>query len=96
MQIGVVAKFRVKKEYLEEVYNEIVTLHKLTHELDSGCIQYDLTQDIDDEQTFIFVETWENSECLVEHSQKEHFKNFMESIENKVEDVQINKTIKKL
>lgn len=96
MNIGVVAKLKVKGKYLMEVYNELETLHKLTHELDEGCIQYDLNQDIEDEQTFIFVEVWKDKESLENHMKKEHFLNFQKNINGKLDSSEINKTIKKL
>lgn len=96
MQIGVIAKIIVKKEYMVEVYNEFVSLHKLTHELDEGCIQYDLTQDLENEQTFIFVELWKDAKSLDAHMEKEHFTNFLQNVDGKLELVDINKTIKKL
>lgn len=96
MNIGVVAKFRIKKEYMVEVYEQLVLLHKATHELDEGCIQYDCTQDIEDEQTFIFVEIWKDAESLDIHMQKEHFINFVQATDGKLEKLEINKTVKKL
>jgi quinol monooxygenase YgiN len=95
-QVGVVAKFRIKKEYLIDVYNELIILHKLTHDLDEGCIQYDLHQDLEDEQTFIFIEIWQNMDCLKQHEQKEHFLTCIKNIEDKLEHIDIHKTAHKL
>lgn len=96
MNIGVVAKIKIKKEYTVEVFEELSKLHKLTHEKDEGCIQYDLTQDIEDELTFIFVEVWKDSQSLSLHEKTEHFISFLENVDGKLEFVEINKTIKKL
>lgn len=88
--IILVVKVKVKEEFSNEVYTFMKALHKLTHELDSGCIQYDLHKIKDQVSTFCFIETWESQESLDEHMQKEHFKNFMEFTESKVEDMQID------
>ena len=59
-----VVNIKVKEEFVDEVYAFMKALHKLTHELDSGCIQYDLHKVKEEENTFCFVETWENQESL--------------------------------
>ncbi|PLY07242.1 MAG: antibiotic biosynthesis monooxygenase [Arcobacter sp.] len=83
-----VVKVKVKEEFATEVYTFMKALHKLTHELDEGCIQYDLHKVLEDENTFCFIETWENEAFLIEHSKKDHFINFMEYVEGKIEDMQ--------
>ena len=89
--IVIIATIKVKKAFKDEVYNELLKLHKATHEFDEGCIQYDLHKDLSDENSFTFVETWENSEFLALHEQKEHFKTFVAKIENKIENLSISK-----
>lgn len=96
MNIGVVAQFRVKKEFLEEVYEQLVILHTATHANDEGCIKYDLHQDIEDEQTFIFVETWESADALSLHEQKEHFNTCIGNIQDKLESIDVRKTTQKI
>ena len=82
-----VVKVKVKKEFVEQVYPFMKALHKLTHEFDRGCIQYDLHKVKDEENTFCFVETWEDEDCLNEHSEKDHFKSFMEFVDGKIESI---------
>ena len=71
--IVIVASIKVKEAFKDEVYNELLKLHKATHEFDEGCMQYDLHKDLSDENSFTFVETWENAEFLSKHEEKEHF-----------------------
>lgn len=85
-----VVKIKVKDEFVDGVYPFMKALHKLTHELDKGCIQYDLHKVKEQEGEFCFIETWENQESLDEHMQKEHFKNFMEFADGKIEDMKID------
>lgn len=96
MQIGVIAKLKIKEEFIVEVLEELKILHKSTHEHDRGCIVYDLNKDLEDEHTYIFIETWEDEESLTEHMQKEHFLTCVGNIQDKLESMEINKTTKLL
>ena len=87
--VTIVVNIKVKEEFIEQVYPFMKALHKLTHEFDSGCIQYDLHKVNTKENEFCFIETWENQESLDEHMKKDHFKNFMEFVDGKLEDMQI-------
>jgi quinol monooxygenase YgiN len=89
--IVIVATVKVKDGFKDEVYNELVKLHEATHKNDEGCIQYDLHKDLEDENSFIFIETWQSSELLSEHEKKEHFLTFVSKIENKIDGLTINK-----
>lgn len=89
--IVIVANIKVKKEFKDEVYNELIKLYEATHKYDEGCIQYELHKDLSDENSFTFVETWENPAFLALHEEKEHFKTFVAKIENKIENLSISK-----
>ena len=93
-KIVIVAKLKVKKEFFDEVYKELIKLHTNTHKYDEGCIQYDLHEDIEDKYSFTFIETWENEESLSKHEKKEHFITFVGSVENKLESLTIDKLSK--
>lgn len=87
--IILVVNVKVKAEFVEEVYPFMKALHKLTHEFDSGCIQYDLHEVKEEENSFCFIETWEDQAALDAHMNKDHFKNFMEFSDGKIEDMKI-------
>lgn len=89
--IVIVANIKVKTGFKDEVYSELLKLHSATHKFDKGCIQYDLHKDLSDENSFTFLETWENAEFLAEHEKREHFINFVSKIENKIDALTINK-----
>lgn len=67
------------------------SLHKVTHQEDRGCLQYDLHKDSAKENTYVFIETWESAALLDEHINKEHFKAFQAALEGKVESMSIQK-----
>lgn len=94
-KIVVVAKLKVKEEFLEKVYEQLVKLHTNTNKYDTGCIQYDLHQDLEDKYSFTFTETWENEEALSLHEKKEYFISCVDFMEDKLESFSIEK-LKKL
>ena len=89
--IVIVANIKLKEEFKDEVYSELVKLYTSTHKYDEGCIQYELHKDLGDKNSFTFVETWENAEFLAEHEKKEHFINFVSKVENKIDALTISK-----
>lgn len=78
-------EIKVKEEYTEMVYTFMQALHKLTHEFDKGCIQYDLYKDSYDSSMFYFIEEWEDEAALEAHTKKDHYKSFMEFVDGKLE-----------
>lgn len=89
--IVIVATIKIKEEFTSEVYKELVKLHGATHEKDAGCLQYDLHQDNNDTNTYVFIETWENQSFLDQHEQKDHFLTFVSKVENKIKSLKITK-----
>lgn len=89
--IVIVASIKVKDEFKNEVFNELTKLHAQTHKNDEGCIQYDLHKNLEDSNSFTFIETWENAELLDAHMQKEHFLSFVKNTENKLDNLVISK-----
>ncbi|RXJ82320.1 putative quinol monooxygenase [Arcobacter sp. F2176] len=89
--IVIVATVKVKAGFKDEVYSELLKLHEATHKHDEGCIQYDLHKNLDDENSFTFVETWQNAKLLDEHMKKEHFLKFAQSVDGKLELLDIQK-----
>ena len=90
-KIVVVAKLKIKEQFRDEVYAELLALHKSTHALDDGCIQYELHKDLEDSNSFTFIETWESAQLLEEHMTTAHFASFAKTIENKLDALEISK-----
>jgi quinol monooxygenase YgiN len=93
-KIIIVAKVTIKEEFTSEIFPLLVDLHKSTHENDKGCIQYDLHKNLEDKNSFTFIETWENMEVLDAHMRTEHFLSFVKSVENKLVSLDISKLVK--
>ena len=90
-KIVVVAKLKIKEQFRDEVYAELLALHKSTHALDDGCIQYELHKDLEDSNSFTFIETWESAQLLESHMTTAHFASFAKTIENKLDALEISK-----
>lgn len=88
--VVLVVKIDIKQECIEKVVAEFATLHKLTHEHDSGCIQYDYHKSTDSENIYFFVETWESQKDLDLHKEKEHFLNFFKNTEGMINTLEIH------
>lgn len=52
---------------------------------DEGCIQYELHQDNNNLNTFVFFEIWKNQASLDKHNVTTHLKDFLEKIKDKVD-----------
>lgn len=78
--IKVTAKFIVKKEEIT-AFKEITA--KLIDETrkEEGCIIYELFQDNDNEQIFIFVESWESMELINKHIESTHCQELVPKME---------------
>lgn len=94
MEIRVVATVIVKPEFLIEV---TAALHDMIEpsRQELGCLQYDLHQDIDHPETFIFYERWASKEALSQHNDTDHLVNFARYLEGKLVRLDI-KRLKKI
>ncbi len=54
--------------------------------LESGCINYDLHQGVDDQSAFMFYENWTGKQDLDEHLAKPYLKAFMEKTKGILEE----------
>jgi len=89
--IIVVATLTLKESQRENVLEALKALHKATHENDKGCLQYDVHQDMENENTYVFIETWESEALLTEHMEKEHFNAYIAFMGEKLERKSIQK-----
>lgn len=73
--LTIVVKLIVKEEKREEVKSELLKLIPITKK-EKGCIQYDLHQDNENLNLFVFFEIWENRELWQTHMENQHIKDF--------------------
>ena len=75
-----------REKFIETALKNIPNVHA-----ENGCIIYQLAGDFDSgfaaqqkygENTLVFVECWENIECLKAHLATPHMKKFMEDVKD--------------
>ena len=88
--LTVVAKITAKKDSVDNVKSELLKLITPTRK-ENGCIEYNLHQDNDDPAVFVFYETWESLACLENHTNTDHFKNYVSAVGSLIEEKVVQK-----
>jgi len=84
-QLTIVAKILAKDEKRELVKNELLKLIEITRN-EEGCINYDLHQDNENANLFLFYENWENRELWLKHMNNSHLTDYKRATEDAVAD----------
>lgn len=71
--IKIVAKNFVKEGKTGEFLALANKLVEETNRNDEGCIKYELFQDVDNPNIFVFIEEWDNKAVLDKHMAAKHF-----------------------
>ena len=79
-KIVLFARLKVKPELVEEAKAAAVGIVADSRR-ESGCINYDIHQAIDDETIFLWHETWVNKAALDEHFATPFFAEFFKVVE---------------
>ncbi len=88
-KLTIVARILVKPEKREFVKNELLKLIDITRTED-GCINYDLHQDNENENLFLFYENWANRDLWKKHMDNAHLVEYMAATEGAVEEFVVN------
>jgi len=70
--VKVIAKFFVKEDKVEEFLKLANVLVEESRK-ETGCVSYNLLQDVSNPQTLIMVEEWESAKILKTHMASAHF-----------------------
>lgn len=84
-KLTVVAKVTAKRDYVETVKSELLKLIEPTRK-EHGCIEYNLHQDNEYPEIFVFYETWESLACLERHMNSEHFRSYVNAAGSLIEE----------
>jgi len=76
-KVSVLAKCKAKSGMEEELKKELMALVVLTR-AESGCINYDLHQSVEDKALFILYENWVSKKDLDEHLAMPYLKAFLD------------------
>ncbi len=84
-KLTIVARILAKPEKRELVKAELLKLIEPTR-AEKGCINYDLHQDNENENLFIFHENWESHELWQEHMNNAHLAEYIKATDGAVEE----------
>lgn len=87
--LTVIAKFLVKPEKLELVKSELPKIIEATKK-EEGYINYDLHQDNENPNLFLFYENWETRELWRKHMNSDHIAAYRKATEGAIEEFTLN------
>lgn len=70
--IHIIAKVTIQEEHISTYITLAQDLINKS-QLEEGCIEYDLYQDIEDKTVLSFIEKWSSMEAIQAHGQTEHY-----------------------
>lgn len=81
MTINLTVVLKSKEEFTEKVKEHLENLAESSRK-ENGCLQYDLHQNIEKPNVFIFHEVWQNQEIFDKHNLQQYVKDFFEIAPN--------------
>lgn len=88
-KLTIVARILAKAEKRELVKSELLKLIDITR-AEKGCINYDLHQDNEDPNRFMFFENWENRELWQIHMNNQHLADYLKATDGAVKEFLVN------
>ncbi|MGX1930719.1 putative quinol monooxygenase [Flagellimonas sp. 2504JD4-2] len=88
-KLTIVAQIWAKEEKRELVKSELLKLIDTTR-AEEGCINYDLHQDNENPNLFLFYENWESYDLWQKHMKNTHLADYMKATEGAVADFTLN------
>lgn len=89
MSLTIVANIHAKADKIDLVKTELLELINIT-KAERGCINYDLHQDNENPEHFMFYENWENRELWQTHMGAPHLAAYVAATEGAVETFTLN------
>ena len=80
--LTIVATVTAKPEFKDDVLKAIKTVVDATRK-ESGCIFYDVFEDVNNPMKFVFIETWKSQAAIDSHNKSVHFNAFVKAVEGK-------------
>jgi quinol monooxygenase YgiN len=87
--LTIVARIEAKTGKIERVKTALLKLIEPTRE-EEGCLQYDLHQDKDNPEVFIFYENWESRVLWQNHMNNDHLKTYLLETKGAIESFTLN------
>lgn len=87
--LTIIARIEAKPDHVELVKTELMKLIAPTRK-EQGCIQYDLHQDNDRPEVFLFYENWQTRALWQEHMENDHLKAYLMATDGAVAGFTLN------
>lgn len=91
--LTIVAKILAKADKRELVQSELSKLIEITR-AEEGCINYDLHQDNENPNLFLFYENWTSRELWQQHMDNAHLAEYMKATDGAVEEFVLHEMTK--
>ena len=88
-QLTIVARVLAKDEKRDLVKSELLKLIEVTR-AEKGCINYDLHQDNENPNLFLFHENWESRDLWQQHMNNSHLADYMKATDSAIENFTLN------
>ena len=88
-QLTIDARILAKDEKRDLVKSELLKLIPIIR-AEAGCINYDLHQDNENPNLFLFHENWESRELWQQHMNNTHLADYMKATDGAVDDFTLN------
>ena len=88
-KLTIIARILAKTEQRELVKTELLKLIDRT-KAEEGCINYDLHQDNQNPDLFLFHENWDSRALWEVHMNNDHLKEYMKATDGAVEEFTLN------
>lgn len=88
-KLTIVARILAKEEKRDLVKSELLKLINVTR-AEKGCINYDLHQDNENPNFFIFYENWESRDLWQEHMKNKHLAEYLKATDGAVQEFIVN------
>ena len=88
-QLTIVARILAKDVKRNLLKSELLKLIATTR-AEKGCINYDLHQDNENPNLFLFHENWESRELWQQHMNNAHLADYMKATDGAIEDFTLN------
>ena len=86
--LTIIAHVEAKKEKLDFVKKEVLALVAPTKK-EQGCLRYELNQDHENPNLFIFVEEWESHDLWQKHMNNTHLQDFIKATDGVLEKLEV-------
>lgn len=91
--LTILAQIEAKPESVDLMKAELTKLIEHTRK-ENGCLQYDLHQDNEKPEFFVFYEVWENRELWQVHMKNENLTAFAKKTEGAIKTFTLNEMTK--